>query len=100
MLFNAFEQAQNEAKRCLEALLPLPAYDCVMFSSHFFNILDARKAISVAERQNYILKIRELAKNCALLYKSQEDERAKRLKSHTQELITTHQNQACKQNKC
>ena len=100
MLFNAFEQAQNEAKRCLEALLPLPAYDCVMFSSHFFNILDARKAISVAERQNYILNIRELAKNCALLYKSQEDERAKRLKSHTQELITTHQNQACKQNKC
>ena len=79
MLFGAFDSAQGEAKRCLDAKLPLPAYDFVMLSSHYFNILDARKAISVAQRQNYILKIRELAKACAMLYKEQEGEREERL---------------------
>lgn len=77
-LFLMFEQTQDEAKRCLEAKLPLPAYDYTMFSSHFFNVLDARKAISVAQRQNYILKIRELAKACAVLYKEQEVDRENR----------------------
>lgn len=89
MLFSAFDSAQGEAKRCLEARLPLPAYDFVMLSSHYFNILDARKAISVAQRQNYILKIRELAKACAMLYKEQEGEREERLaqvKSSTKSL--------------
>ena len=80
MLFNAFESAQGEAKRCLEAKLPLPAYDYTMLASHYFNVLDARKAISVAQRQNYILQIRELAKACAMLYKEQEDERELRIK--------------------
>lgn len=78
-LFLMFEQSQEEARRCLETNLPLPAYDYTMLSSHFFNVLDARKAISVAQRQNYILKIRELAKGCAVLYKEQEAEREKRL---------------------
>lgn len=89
MLFGAFDSAQGEAKRCLEAKLPLPAYDFVMLSSHYFNILDARKAISVAQRQNYILKIRELTKACATLYKEQEGEREERLaqvKSSTKNL--------------
>jgi len=78
-LLTLFEEAQRESKRCLEALLPLPAYDWTMLSSHMFNVLDARKAISATERQNYILKIRELAKGCAELYKSQEEEREARL---------------------
>lgn len=52
-----------------------------MLCSHFFNILDARKAISVAERQNYILQIRDLAKGCAILYKEQEEEREEHLKN-------------------
>ena len=77
-LFRFFEQAKDEATHCLEAQLPLPAYDYTILASHFFNILDARKAISVAQRQNYILQIRELAKGCALLYKEQEVERDKR----------------------
>ncbi len=81
MLFEAFIMAQNEAKRCLEAKIPLVAYDYVMLSSHYFNVLDSRKAISVTERQNYILKIRELAKGCALLYKEQENERVKRIQN-------------------
>lgn len=69
MLFEHFENAQKECKRCLEENLPLPAYDYCLAASHTFNVLDARKAISVTQRQNYILKIRELAKGCALKYK-------------------------------
>ncbi|RVZ19552.1 glycine--tRNA ligase subunit alpha [Helicobacter pylori] len=80
-LLEMFKNAQAEALHCLENKLPLPAYDFVMLCSHFFNILDARKAISVAERQNYILQIRDLAKGCALLYKEQEEEREEHLKN-------------------
>ncbi|WP_034583449.1 glycine--tRNA ligase subunit alpha [Helicobacter pametensis] len=80
-LFLMFERSQDEARRCLDAGVPLPAYDYTMLSSHFFNVLDARKAISVAQRQNYILKIRDLAKRCALLYKEQESQRENRLKA-------------------
>ncbi|GHR39692.1 glycine--tRNA ligase alpha subunit [Helicobacter pylori] len=80
-LLEMFKNAQAEALHCLENKLPLPAYDFVMLCSHFFNILDARKAISVAERQNYILQIRDLAKGCAVLYKEQEEEREERLKN-------------------
>lgn len=69
MLFEHFENAQAECKRCLDENLPLPAYDYCLAASHTFNVLDARKAISVTQRQNYILKIRELAKGCALKYK-------------------------------
>ena len=68
MLFRWFEDAANEVKRCLEAKLPLPAYDYTIMASHIFNVLDARKAISQTERQNYILKIRELAKGVAEIY--------------------------------
>ncbi|GAA8708339.1 glycine--tRNA ligase subunit alpha [Helicobacter pylori] len=80
-LLEMFKNAQTEALHCLENKLPLPAYDFVMLCSHFFNILDARKAISVAERQNYILQIRDLAKGCAVLYKEQEEEREEHLKN-------------------
>ncbi|AFL69010.1 glycine--tRNA ligase subunit alpha [Sulfurospirillum barnesii] len=69
MLFAQFENASLECKRCLDENLPLPAYDYCLMASHTFNVLDARKAISVTQRQNYILKIRELAKGCALKYK-------------------------------
>ena len=81
MLFNDFESKASECKRCLDAELPLPAYDLCMMASHTFNTLDARKAISVTERANYILKIRELAKGCAELYKSQEEARNARVKA-------------------
>lgn len=50
-----------------------------MLASHTFNTLDARKAISVTQRQNYILKVRELSQACAVMYKSQEEERLKRV---------------------
>jgi glycyl-tRNA synthetase alpha chain len=78
-LFKDFDDAFDECKKALEAQLPLPAYDQCMLASHAFNTLDARKAISVTSRQNYILKVRELALGCAKLYKEQEQERLKRL---------------------
>lgn len=75
-----FNNALEESKLCVETKLPLPAYDYCILASHWFNVLDARKAISVTQRQDYILKIREAVKNCALLYKKSEKERQERLK--------------------
>ncbi len=80
-LFDLFEVYKHESQKAVQSSLPLVAYDYVMMASHCFNILDARKAISATERQNYILKIRDLAKEAALLYKSQEPIRNERLKS-------------------
>lgn len=80
-LFKWFDEARAEAKKCIEAKIPLPAYDMVMLSSHYFNLLDARKAISVTQRQEYILKIRELSNACANLYKEQEEIREQRVLS-------------------
>jgi len=79
-LFRDFEDASNECKLCIEAGLLLPTYDQCMIASHAFNILDARKAIPQAQRQNYILKVRELSTGCAKLYKEQENERDKRVR--------------------
>ena len=61
-LFAEFRNAQEEAGRLIEADLPLPAYDQTIAASHLFNLLDARGVISVAERQAYIGRIRDLAK--------------------------------------
>ncbi len=74
MLFKHFDDYAMECKRALEEKLALPAYDYCLLASHTFNTLDARKAISVTERQNYILKVRELAKGCAEVYKAGIDE--------------------------
>ena len=81
ILFKHFDDAFHECKSCLASGLPLPAYDQCMIASHAFNTLDARKAISVTERQNYILKVRELAQGCAVLYKEQEPQRLARIGS-------------------
>lgn len=67
-LFKHFHYYEKESQRLVEAGLPLPAYEMVLKASHTFNLLDARKAISVTERQNYILKIRRLAKAVAESY--------------------------------
>ncbi len=69
MLFCHFDDYVKECKNALKANLPLAAYDQCLLASHTFNVLDARKAISVTSRQSYILKIRELAKGCAIKYK-------------------------------
>ena len=74
MLFQQFEMAANAARDYVAAgwespeekrhLMALPAYDQCIKASHIFNLLDARGVISVTERQNYILRVRELAKAC------------------------------------
>ena len=63
-----FDDYERECHSCLEARLPLPAYDCVMKCSHAFNILDARGALSAVERANYILRVRTVAKACCEAY--------------------------------
>ncbi len=68
MWFKHFEDYEKEAKRLMSKKLPLPAYDFVMKSSHSFNLLDARGAISVTERTGYISRIRDLAKMIAESY--------------------------------
>ena len=67
-LFSAFDQYEKDAERLIALKLPLPAYEMVMKASHTFNLLDARKAISVTERQRYILRVRTLARGVAQGY--------------------------------
>ncbi|HEX6549152.1 MAG TPA: glycine--tRNA ligase subunit alpha [Gammaproteobacteria bacterium] len=66
--FKWFDWCESECRRLLEAGLPLPAYEMVLRASHSFNLLDARKAISVTERQRYILRVRTLARAVAETY--------------------------------
>jgi glycyl-tRNA synthetase alpha chain len=67
-LFSQFDFNESEALRLLEVGIPLPAYEFVMKASHVFNLLDARHAISVTERQRYILRVRTLARGVAKSY--------------------------------
>jgi glycyl-tRNA synthetase alpha chain len=67
-LFANFDFCEQEAIRLVEKKLPLPAYEHVMKASHAFNLLDARHAIGVTERQRYILRVRTLAKAAAQGY--------------------------------
>lgn len=64
-LFSRFEE---ESRQMADRGLVYPAYDLTLKCSHLFNILDARGAISVKERANYIARVRKLAKSCAKLY--------------------------------
>jgi len=65
-LFDSFRKATAECQSCLDAKLPLPAYEQAIKASHSFNLLQARGVISVAERQAYIGRVRDLAKGaCA-----------------------------------
>ena len=68
MLFEHFNQFEREAKRLIEAGLPLPGYEMVMKCSHTFNLLDARGAISTTERAAYIGRVRALARLVAQAY--------------------------------
>ncbi|MGB9330358.1 MAG: glycine--tRNA ligase subunit alpha [Steroidobacteraceae bacterium] len=67
-LLKEFEDHERICKKLLEAKLALPAYEQVLKASHTFNLLDARRAISVTERQRYILKVRALASAVARTY--------------------------------
>ena len=68
LLFNSFDNCEQQCKFLIEKGLALPAYEQVLKASHYFNLLDARKAISVTERQRFILKVRALARLVAEAY--------------------------------
>ena len=67
-LFHSFDVYEQESQRLIDKGLPLPAYEMVMKASHAFNLLDARHAISVTERQRFILRVRTLARAVAQAY--------------------------------
>ncbi|MFE8070422.1 glycine--tRNA ligase subunit alpha [Marinobacteraceae bacterium S3BR75-40.1] len=67
-LFQSFDVHERESQRLIDENLPLPAYEQVLKASHTFNLLDARHAISVTERQRYILRVRTLARAVAKAY--------------------------------
>lgn len=67
-LFATFDNCESEAQRLSEMELPTPAYEQVLKASHSFNLLDARHAISVTERQRFILRIRQQARAVAEAY--------------------------------
>ena len=68
ILLSNFESAEKECKSLLNKKLALPAYDQCLKASHIFNLLDARGVIGVAERANYIDRIRELSKGSGKLW--------------------------------
>ena len=72
-LFLAFDHAEHEAERLIASGLALPAYEQMLTASHTFNLLDARQAISVTERQRFILRVRTMSRAiCEAYFASRE----------------------------
>ena len=67
-LLDWFETCEAESRRLAETELPLPAYEMVLKASHVFNLLDARGALSVTERQRYLLRVRAIARGAAQVW--------------------------------
>lgn len=67
-LFSSFTDCEEQCQFLIEKHLVLPAYEMVLKASHYFNLLDARSAISVTERQRYILRVRTMARMVAQSY--------------------------------
>lgn len=68
LLFRYFDECESQCEKLIENGLALPAYEQVLKASHFFNLLDARQAISVTERQRFILRVRSLSRMVAEAY--------------------------------
>ena len=79
MLARHFEDYEKEGERLVSKGLPLPAYDCVLKLSHCFNVLEARGAVSVTERAQYIARVRGLAKKVITCYRELENVQKKEL---------------------
>ena len=73
-LFKWFDTCEEQAVKLVDLGLPLPAYEQVLKASHTFNLLDARRAISVTERQRYILRVRDVARRVAEVYYASREE--------------------------
>ena len=75
MLMRHFQDYERMCQLLIKKKLPLPAYEQVIMAVHAFNVLEARRALSVAERQRYILRTRTLARCVAELYLSVREDR-------------------------
>ena len=75
-LLGQFDASERQCMALVEGNLPLPAYEQVLKASHAFNLLDARKAISVTERARYILRVRTMARAVAQRYAARFEETA------------------------
>jgi glycyl-tRNA synthetase alpha chain len=71
--FEMFKTWEKEANRLLDLGLVNPGYDAVIKTSHLFNVLDARGAISVSERVGYIARVRKLARKAAQAFLAQRE---------------------------
>ena len=74
MMFSSFEACERDCERLCGLGLPLPAYEQVLAGSHAFNLLDARHALSVTERQRYILRVRGMSRKVAEAYLARREE--------------------------
>lgn len=81
LLFKQFDSFEEKIAELCEKKLSLPAYDYVLQASHVFNLLDARGALSVTERQRFIGRVRDGAKQCALVYSNEQKETNQRYKN-------------------
>jgi glycyl-tRNA synthetase alpha chain len=86
-LFAWFDTCEAQSQSLVEAGLPLPAYEQAMKASHTFNLLDARQAISVTERQRFILRVRSLARAVASAYYASREAAGFPLVSTTREAV-------------
>lgn len=68
LLFRYFDECEAQCEKLINLGLALPAYEQVLKASHYFNLLDARQAISVTERQRFILRVRSLSRMVAEAY--------------------------------
>jgi len=73
-LFKQFDHCETQSQQLIEVNLALPAYEQMLQASHTFNLLDARHAISVTERQRYILRVRNLSRAVAETYYATREE--------------------------
>ena len=87
-LFDLFRKAAAECEDCLGAGLPIPAYEQAIKASHVFNLLNARGVISVAERQAYIGRVRDLAKGACQAWMDKHDGRVLRMADFLLELLS------------
>ena len=84
-LFASFKESEKRCNTLIENKLSIPAYEQVLKTSHTFNLLDARQAFGVTERQRFILRVRELARKTALVYLESREELGFPLIDHVQE---------------
>ena len=86
-LFALFDECERVSEDLINKGLPLPAYEQVMKASHAFNLLDARHAISVTERQRFILRVRSLARAVAQAYYDSREALGFPMLNNTQEVV-------------